>query len=251
MGSVLVASTPRPGVRALEINRPEKRNALSNTVIGALADAITVAQDDDELGCLVISGRGGVFSAGADIAEMNARGVAAIDNRVRMDGWHIIENCPKPVIAAVEGYAFGGGNELAMTADFIVAAADARFGQPEINLGILPGDGGTQRLTRAVGKALAMRMMLTGEPIDAATAQRAGLVADIVPAGQALSRALDVAEVIATKNPIGTAMVKQAATAAFEVPLTAGLVAERQAVRVAFARGAHVDAMDAFASKRR
>src|SRR5260221_46431 len=229
--SLVIAETPRPGVRQLTLNRPEARNALSTALIEELAAQVTVAVKDDAIGCVVITGSRTVFSAGADIKEMLAGGIAVLEQPKRCAAWAVIEDCPKPLIAAVRGYAFGGGNELAMLADFIIASPEARFGQPEINLGILPGDGGTQRLPRLAGKALATLMIMSGEPIDAPTALRAGLVAEIAPPGQTLERALDLAERIAARAPVAQRLIKQAIRAADEAPLSEGLKAERRARR--------------------
>ena len=251
MSDLIIETTPRPGVTQFTLNRPDKRNALSNALIAALAEAIDRARGSDVVRCCVLVGAGNVFSAGADISEMEAQGIEAIDNSTRRRDWETIEKFPKPIIAAVEGFAFGGGHELAMLTDFVVAAEDSRFGQPEINLGILPGDGGTQRLTRVIGKGLAMRMMLTGEPIDAPTAESVGLIAMLVPSGKALEQALDLAVSIAKKNPIGAMLVKESVKAAYETTLAAGLEVERPAIRLAFARGAHVEGMRRFLSKRR
>ena len=223
MSDLVIEETPRPGVAQFTLNRPTKRNALSNALIERLAEAVVRAEKSDEVRCCVLVGAGGVFSAGADISEMEVHGIDAIDNPARQRNWEIITKFPKPIIAAVEGFAFGGGHELAMLTDFVVAAENCHFGQPEINLGILPGDGATQRLTKIVGKGLAMRMMLTGEPIDAVTAESAGLVAKLVPRGTALENALELAASIAEKNPIGAMMVKQSVKAAYETNLAAGL----------------------------
>ena len=250
MSDLVIEEIPRPGVAQFTLNRPTKRNALSNALIGRLAEAVVRAEESDEVRCCVLVGAGGVFSAGADISEMEEHGIDAIDNPARQRNWEVITKFPKPIIAAVEGFAFGGGHELAMLTDFVVAAEDCRFGQPEINLGILPGDGATQRLTRIVGKGLAMRMMLTGEPIDAVTAESAGLIAKLVPQGTALENALKLAASIAEKNPIGAMMVKQSVKAAYETNLSAGLEVERQAIRLAFARGAHAEGMRRFLGKK-
>ncbi len=251
MHELVLEQRPDDGVLLLSLNRPDKRNALSNPLLAALAERLRAATEDDAVRCVVLTGNERVFSAGADISEMNGRGIEAIDNPARQDSWHAIESFPKPYLAAIEGYAFGGGHELAMLTDIVIAARDARVGQPEINLGILPGDGGTQRLTYAVGKGMAMRMMLTGEPIDAEAAHRLGLIAEITEPGEALTRALEIARVIASKNPIGARLVKQCVLTAHETGLGEGLRAERQAVRLAFARGAHVEGMRAFLDRRK
>ena len=198
----------------------------------------------------MLVGVGGVFSAGADIKEMEADGINAIDNIQRKKNWALIEQFPKPIIAAVEGYAFGGGHELALVADLIVASEDSRFGQPEINLGILPGDGATQRLTRVAGKSLAMQMMLTGDPISAETAYAVGLVSCLVPPGKALEEALKFAVSIAKKSPIAAQLVKTSIKSAYETSLSAGLEVERQAIRQAFANDSHVEPMRKFVGRK-
>ena len=250
MEDIILKSMPEDGVMQLSLNRPKQRNALSNDLIAKLAEIFEVAWDSSGVRCCVLVGVGGVFSAGADIKEMEADGINAIDNVQRKKNWALIEQFPKPIIAAVEGYAFGGGHELALVADLIVASEDARFGQPEINLGILPGDGATQRLTRVAGKSLAMQMMLTGDPISAETAYAAGLVSCLVPPGKALEEALNFAVSIAKKSPIAAQLVKTAISSAYETSLSAGLEVERQAIRQAFANASHVEPMRKFVGRK-
>ena len=248
--NLVIPSLPRPGVRLLTLNRPEARNALSSALLEELAAAFSSAIDDVEVRCIVLTGNGQVFSCGADVKEMVARGFAVLEDPARCRNWAIAEHCPKPVVAAVNGLALGGGAELAMLADFIIAADTAKFGQPEINLGILPGDGATQRLTRLVGRALAMKMILTGEPIDAHTAFGAGLVAEVVPTAQVLQRSLDIAAVIASKPPLAARFAKQAINMADEDMLTAGLAFERKMLALAFATDDQKEGMAAFVEKR-
>lgn len=247
---LVVSSVPRPGVMQFALNRPEARNALSSALLEELAGAFCAAIDDDQIRCIVITGTADFFSCGADVKEMAARGLAALEDRARCRNWAIVENCPKPVIAAVSGLALGGGSELAMLADFIIASDTARFGQPEINLGIFPGDGATQRLIRLVGRPLALRMILTAEPIDARTALRAGLVTEVVAPDQVLPRALDVAAVIAAKAPLAARYAKQAVRMADETALCAGLVFERKMLALAFATEDQKEGMAAFVEKR-
>ena len=185
----------------LTLNRPEKRNALNNAVILALADALDGAAVDRSIRCVLLRGSDSFFSAGADIKEMHEQGFSAIDNPARRNAWDRIAHFPKPLVAAIEGIAYGGGHELALLADIVIAARNARFAQPEINIGILPGDGATQRIARIAGKPLTMLMVLTGEPIDAATAQQAGLVAELTEPGDAAARALEIARSIAAQEP--------------------------------------------------
>ncbi len=247
---LILRSEPAPHVRQLRINRPRKRNALSNAVIAELAAAFGQAAGDEAVRCVVLCGGPDFFSAGADIQEMRERGFAAIDNDARNEAWARIAGFPKPLIAAVEGIAYGGGHELALLADFIIAGRTAKFAQPEISIGILPGDGGTQRLTRVAGKALAMMMMLTGEPIDALTALGAGLIAEIVEEGAAEARAVGLACRIAAKSPAAARLVKEAVLAAYETTLAAGLRLERQSIRHAFTTPEQREGMAAFFAKR-
>ena len=249
MEDIILKSMPEDGVMQVSLNRPKQRNALSNDLIAKLAEIFEVAWDSSGVRCCVLVGVGDIFSAGADIKEMEADGINAIDNIQRKKNWALIEQFPKPIIAAVEGYAFGGGHELALVADLIVASEDARFGQPEINLGILPGDGATQRLTRVAGKSLAMQMMLTGDPISAETAYAAGLVSCLVPPGKALEEALNFAVSIAKKSPIAAQLVKTSIKSAYETSLSAGLEVERQAIRQAFAKRSHVEPMRKFVGR--
>jgi enoyl-CoA hydratase len=247
---LIIATTPSHHVLQVRLNRPAKRNALSNDLIGALAAAFRAAASNDEVRCIVLTGADTFFSAGADIKEMQQRGFEAIDNPSRRSAWKDIANFPKPVIAAVEGICFGGGHELAMLADIIIASDTATFGQPEINIGILPGDGATQRLTRTSGKSMAMLMMLTGEPVSARTALQAGLVAEVVEADQAESRALAIAQMIARKPPRSAELAKAAILAAFQTTLDIGLEFERQAIRYAFTTEDQSEGMNAFFEKR-
>jgi enoyl-CoA hydratase len=247
---LVLCTRPAPHVLQLTLNRPQKRNALSNALIAELAAALDGAAQDPDIRCAVLCGNHDIFSSGADIAEMRDRGFEAIDNAARRHAWDRIAQFPKPLIAAVDGKAFGGGHELALLADITIAGSGASFAQPEISIGILPGDGATQRLARTAGKSLTMLMVLTGEPIDAATAFQAGLVAEVVDDGAALSRALDVARRIAGKSPSAARLAKEAVLAAFETTLSAGLAAERRAIRHAFTTPDQREGMAAFFEKR-
>jgi enoyl-CoA hydratase len=250
VADLVLGHSPVPHVLQLTLNRLSKRNALSNDLIAALSAALRTAGQNDDVRCVVICGGQGFFSAGADIKEMQQRGFEAIDNPARRSAWREIANFPKPLIAAVDGVCFGGGHELALLADIIIASEGASFGQPEINIGILPGDGATQRLTRVAGKSLAMLMILTGEPIDAATALRAGLVAEVVAKDQALPRALQIAGLIARKPPRSAELAKSAVLAAYQTTLDTGLEFERQAIRHAFTTDDQSEGMNAFFEKR-
>jgi enoyl-CoA hydratase len=247
---LVLSHIPFPHVVQVTLNRPAKRNALSNDLIAELAGVLRSAAQNDEVRCVVICGSSGYFSAGADIKEMQQQGFAAIDNPARRNAWRELSSFPKPLIAAVEGVCYGGGHELALLADIIIAGSSATFAQPEINIGILPGDGATQRLTRVAGKSLAMLMILTGEPIDAMTAMRAGLVAEVTDAGVALQRALTIAQIISRKPPRSAELAKTAVLAAYQTSLDVGLEFERQAIRYAFSTEDQAEGMNAFFEKR-
>ncbi len=239
-----------PNVLLLTLNRPRQRNALNNAMIAELGALFEQASNEDTIRCVVLTGGHDFFAAGADLKEMHEQGFSAIDNSTRRTAWRAIERFPKPLIAAVEGYAFGGGCELAMLSDIVIAGRGARFAQPEIKLGILPGDGATQRLTRIVGKPLAMRMILTGEPIDAATALTAGLISDIVEDGTVLECALEMARTIAGNPPAAARLAKEAVLSSYETMLSAGLDVERAAIRLAFTTADQKEGMDAFLARR-
>ncbi|OIQ72314.1 2,3-dehydroadipyl-CoA hydratase [mine drainage metagenome] len=247
---LIISTSPRPHVLQLTLNRASKRNALNNDLIAQLANECCKAAQEDEVRCVVLCGSDTFFSAGADIKEMQQRGFEAIDNLGRRSAWREIANFSKPLVAAVEGVCFGGGHELAMLADIVIAGEGALFGQPEINIGILPGDGATQRLTRVAGKSLAMLMILTGQPISAQMALQAGLVAEVTASGQAQTRALEIAEIISRKPPRSTELAKAAVLGAYQTTLDTGLEFERQAIRHAFTTADQREGMNAFFEKR-
>lgn len=249
--SLVIRSIPHRRAMLLTLNRPAKRNALSRALLESLAEHLAEAERDDGIRCVVITGDAQAFSAGSDITEMASQGVAALVDERRVRSWDTVESFSKPLIAAVNGICYGGGNELAMLADIIIAGETARFGQPEVNLASPPGDGGTQRLTRAVGKSLAMLMMLTGEPIDARTARDYGLVAEITPADRTVERAIEIAAAIAEKPPSALRMIKAAVRAAFELPLQGGLAVERKLVYRALQSPERVEGLAAYAEKRK
>jgi enoyl-CoA hydratase len=234
----------------LTLTRPEKLNALSIALLEELADHLSRAKLDDTIGCVILTGSGRAFSAGADIADQQQYGEDVPFNPGRLASWYAIQDFEKPLIAAVSGYALGGGNELAMLADIIIASDEAKFGQPEIRIGIFPGDGGTQRLVRAVGKSRAMQMILTGETIDAETALRAGLVSEVVPNSQLLSRAIELGGMIARNAPIALRTAKKSVLKAFELSLSEGLEVERELFREPFASEDRQEGMAAFLSRR-
>jgi enoyl-CoA hydratase/carnithine racemase len=239
-------------VALIRLHRPEALNALSNTLMDELTAAVDAIEADPELRCIVITGSDKAFAAGADIKEMAGQGYAeAYGQDFVTRNWERVTRARKPVIAAVAGYALGGGCELAMMCDFIIAADNARFGQPEINLGVIPGAGGTQRLTRAVGKAKAMEMILTGRMIDAAEAERAGLVSRVVPLAELVPEAMKAAAAIAALSPLSVMMAKEAVEAAFETTLNQGVAFERRLFQSLFAFDDQKEGMAAFVEKRK
>ncbi len=240
------------GVTLIRLNRPEALNALNSQLLDDLAQALDAAEADESVGCVVLTGSERAFAAGADIKEMSDKSYAqmfATDFFTK--GSRRIEQFRKPIIAAVAGYALGGGCELAMLCDFIIAAETAKFGQPEINLGVMPGIGGTQRLPRAVGKAKAMDMVLTARMMDAAEAERAGLVSRVVPADKLMDEALAAAGKIAAQSPLAVAMNKELVNAAFETTLSAGVTMERRLFHSLFAFEDQKEGMAAFVEKRK
>ena len=241
----------RGAVTLVTLNRPLALNALNSEVLKELTEAFQAYDADDNQRCLVLTGSGEkAFAAGADIKEMQPRGFADMYSSDFFGGWEKVTATRKPWIAAVAGYALGGGCEVAMMADFIIAADTAKFGQPEIKLGVTPGMGGSQRLSRAVGKAKAMEMCLTARMMDAAEAERSGLVAKVVPADQLLEEALKTAEAIAAMPPLASIAVKEMVNAAFEMPLAQGLRFERRLFHGLFGTEDQKEGMTAFAEKR-
>ncbi|MEX0626693.1 MAG: enoyl-CoA hydratase-related protein [Chloroflexota bacterium] len=247
---ILIERHEERRVALLRFNRPKQLNALNGEVMDELCSTLEALDRDDTIRVLVVTGNDRAFAAGADIGEM--AGASPIDmlrtNRIAQ--WDRVRRIGKPVIAAVSGWCLGGGCELAMALDLIVAAESARFGQPEINLGVIPGAGGTQRLTRAVGKSVAMEMILTGEPIDAREAHRLGLVARVVPNELLVEDALELAAKIATKSPLALRLAKEAVNAAYEMSLTDALAHERRLFYLLFASDDQKEGMAAFLEKR-
>lgn len=240
----------RGRVALITLNRPHALNALNSQLINELNQALDELERDRDIGCIVLTGSAKAFAAGADIKEMAELTYPQIYLDDHFSDSDRVANRRKPIIAAVSGFALGGGCELALMCDFILAADNAKFGQPEIKLGVLPGMGGTQRLTRAVGKAKAMEMCLTGRMIDAAEAERSGLVARIVPQEQLLEEALKVAQGIAAKSLPVAMMVKESVNRAFEVSLSEGIRFERRVFHAAFASEDQKEGMAAFIEKR-
>jgi enoyl-CoA hydratase len=246
---ILVETRGRVGL--IRLNRPQALNALCDRLMEELATALAGFDADAAIGAIVLTGSERAFAAGADIKEMQGRNYPAVyfDDFIGRR-WEAVTTVKKPVIAAVAGFALGGGCELAMMCDVILAADTAKFGQPEINLGIIPGAGGTQRLTRAVGKAKAMDMILTARMMDAAEAERAGLVSRVVPAAELLDAALAAADKIASLSAPSVAMAKEAVNVAFESTLREGVRFERRLFHSLFATADQKEGMAAFAEKR-
>ncbi|MBV8612311.1 MAG: enoyl-CoA hydratase [Acetobacteraceae bacterium] len=239
-------------VGLIRLNRPQALNALCDQLMTELGQQLLAFDADPAIGAIVLTGSEKAFAAGADIKEMRERThpAAMLDDFIGRR-WETVLQVKKPVLAAVAGFALGGGCELAMMCDMILAADTAKFGQPEINLGVIPGAGGTQRLTRAVGKSKAMEMVLTARFIDAAEAERANLVSRVVPADQLVSEAIKVAERIATLSPVAVAMAKQAVNRAFETTLAEGVRHERALFLSLFGTPDQQEGMAAFVEKRK
>jgi enoyl-CoA hydratase len=240
----------RGAVTLVTLNRPQALNALNSEVLKELIDAFAEYDADDSQHCLVLTGSEKAFAAGADIKEMQSQGFADMYSANFFGGWEQVTSTRKPWIAAVAVYALGGGCEVAMMADFIIAADTAKFGQPEIKLGVTPGMGGSQRLTKAVGKAKAMEMCLTGRMMDAAEAERSGLVARVVPAGEFMAEVMKTAEAIAQMAPLAAIANKEMINAAFEMPLTQGIRFERRLFHGLFGTEDQKEGMSAFVEKR-
>ena len=240
----------RHKVGIIRLNRPAALNALNAALMTELAGAIDGFEADPLVACLVITGSDKAFAAGADIKEMKDKSYMDALSGDFCAGWHPAARARKPVIAAVAGYALGGGCELAMQCDLIIAADNAKFGQPEIKLGVIPGIGGTQRLTRAVGKAKAMDLILTGRMMDAAEAERAGLVARVVPLANLMDEAVRAADAIAGMSLPSVMLAKEAVNRAFETSLAEGILFERRVFHSLFATEDQKEGMAAFAEKR-
>jgi len=238
-------------VAVVRLNRPEALNALSNQLMSELVGALENLDDDDAVRCIVIAGDERAFASGADIGELSDSTPLELYFGGRIDKWDAIRSVRTPIVAAVSGYCLGGGCELAMLCDTIVASESAQFGQPEINLGVLPGAGGTQRLTRAVGKAVAMDVILSGRLMRADEALAAGLVARVVAQEAWLEEAKRVAREIASKGPVATRLAKEAVDRAYESTLQLGLEYERRALYLAFASEDAKEGLTAFTEKRK
>jgi enoyl-CoA hydratase len=247
--TILLEKRDRVGL--ITLNRPKALNALCAELVAELEQALNDLEADSSIGAIVVTGSEKAFAAGADIKEMKDRDfIDVFTSDFITKGWERLAQCRKPTIAAVAGYALGGGCEIAMMCDLIIAAENAKFGQPEITIGTIPGAGGTQRLTRALGKAKAMDLVLTGRMMDAAEAERGGLVARIVPADKLLEEALAMAVKIAAFSAPATLMAKEAVNRAFETTLAEGLKFERRLFHSTFGTADQKEGMNAFAEKR-
>ncbi|MBM3268180.1 MAG: enoyl-CoA hydratase/isomerase family protein [Candidatus Sericytochromatia bacterium] len=238
-------------VAIIRLNRPAALNALSPQLMAELGTALRAADADPDVRVILLTGGDKVFAAGADIKEMKEASLVDMVNRNMIAAWDAVRSVKKPIVAAVSGFCLGGGCELVMSCDLIVASETAVFGQPEINIGVIPGAGGTQRLTRCVGKYLAMDMILSGRQIKAAEALSHGLVSRVWPVEVFLEEALEVAKEIARKSPIALRMAKESVNKAFETTLTEGLDAERQRFYMLFATEDQKEGMRAFVEKRK
>lgn len=247
----IVVERPAAGVGLVRLNRPAARNALRRAMLGEIAEALEAFDGEDGIGCLVLTGNEQAFSAGADITEMSGESPLQIRESGMIERWQRVRGIRKPIIAAVSGWCLGGGCELAMTCDMIVASESARFGQPEINIGVIPGAGGTQRLTRAVGKSLAMEVVLNDRRLTAQEALQAGLVSRVTPVERYLEEAVELAGQIAARAPLGVRLGKEAINQAFESGLTGGMAYEKQLFTLLFASEDQKEGMAAFLEKRK
>ncbi|ARJ64692.1 enoyl-CoA hydratase [Magnetospirillum sp. ME-1] len=241
----------RGNVGLIALNRPKAMNALCAALISELGQALDAFEADDNIGAVVLTGSDKAFAAGADIKEMASKGYMDVYlSNFITDGWERVTKCRKPIVAAVAGFALGGGCEMAMMCDFIIAGDNAKFGQPEITIGTIPGAGGTQRLTRAVGKSKAMEMCLTGRMMDAAEAERSGLVSRIVPVAELVDEAVKAASKIAALSRPIVMLCKESVNAAFETTLAQGVTFERRLFHSTFSTEDQKEGMAAFVEKR-
>jgi len=248
---LVLCSRDAAGVAVVTIDRPERRNALNLEVKRRIADEVTRLVADDTVRVIVLTGSGGYFVAGTDIAEMATMTPSEHAALATDHVFNVLHRCPKPLIAALEGYALGGGCELALTCDMIIAGRSTRLGQPEIRVGIMPGAGGTQRLMRTIGKYRAMKMIMTGEPITAPEALAMGLLSEMVEDGQALPRALELARVVADMPPLAVRAIKEVVQLGQDAPLETALALERKAFVALFDSADQKEGMNAFLEKRK
>lgn len=238
-------------VLTITINRPKARNALRTQLLHEIAQTLDKATSDDNVRCVVLTGGDKVFAAGADITEMADKTSVGVLQDPRANHWRTIRDFPKPMIAAVNGFCLGGGNELAMHCDILIAGKNAQFGQPEINLGIIPGAGGTQRLTAMIGKSKAMRLVLSGEFLSAEDAERAGLVSEVCEPELTLEKATALARKIASKAPVAARLAKESVLKASDGLLAEGIAFERKAFALLFATDDKSEGVSAFMEKRK
>lgn len=246
----VIVERPSAHVAVIRLNRPDARNALNQAVRSGLAEQFAALGADADVRAIVLTGGERIFAAGADLRDLADRSAIEILLRQSHRLWQAIAACPKPVIAAVNGLAWGGGCELAMHADLIVAGEGASFCQPEVKVGVMPGAGGTQRLTRAVGKFKAMKLALTGLPVSAREADAMGLVSEVVPDGEVQARALELATLIASRAPLAVTQIKEVLIAGEDASLETGLMLERKAFQLLFASRDQKEGMHAFLEKR-
>jgi enoyl-CoA hydratase len=248
---VVIVEQPAEGVALIRINRPDVRNALNMEVRRLIAQHLTGMGDDDAIRCIILTGNEKSFAAGADIKEMAGAGTIEMMARGTHRLWRSIAACPKPVIAAVNGFALGGGCELAMTCDIIIAGESAKFGQPEVKIGIIPGGGGTQRLTRVAGKYKALRYILTGDLFGAKEAFDMGLASEIVPDSEVEKRAVEMAQQIAALSPLAIRQAKEVVLRGMDAALDTGLALETKAIQILFSSQDQKEGMAAFIEKRK
>jgi len=249
--SLVLLDRPAEHVALLRMNRPEALNALNMATRLELVERFHSVSEDDDVRCVVITGNEKAFVAGADLKEMSDKHTAEMTLNKTREMWRVVANCPKPVIAAVNGFALGGGCELAMHADIIIAGEGAKFGQPEVRVGIMAGGGGTQRLPRAIGKFQAMKMLLTGEPVSAQEAYQMGLASEVVADDKVLERALEMANTIAALPPLAIRQTKEVVLAGADCSLDTGLTLERKAFDILFDTEDQKEGMRAFIEKRK
>ncbi|MDX5418396.1 MAG: enoyl-CoA hydratase-related protein [Hymenobacteraceae bacterium] len=251
MEFILVTPQAQPHVALIQLNRPKELNALNLQLMGELRDALKELDENEEVRAIIITGNARAFAAGADIKQMAGKTAIDMLNIDQFSTWDQIRKTKKPIIAAVSGFALGGGCELAMTCDMIIASETAMFGQPEIKIGVMPGAGGTQRLTKAIGKAKAMEMVLTGKFMTAEEAERHGLINRVVPVELYLEEAFKLASEIAQMSPVAAKLAKEAVNRSFETQLDEGLYFERKNFYLCFASEDQTEGMNAFVEKRK
>lgn len=250
MADLILIERPYEGVALIRINRPDRMNALNEATLKAIADALTDLAADNEVRAVVLTGDQRAFAAGADVTEMQGKTAVDMLDSPRPAYWNTFKDFPKPLIAAVSGWCLGGGNELAMSCDMIIASETAKFGQPEVGLAIMPGAGGTQRLTRAVGKVVAMEMVLTGRFLSAYEARDLSLINRVVPIEAYLDEALTLAQKVASQPPLAVRLAKEALLRSFELPLDEALDSERRSYYFLYDSEDKVEGIAAFLEKR-